>query len=91
MSVFFLTLTPPQSVTVPLQGFLNAIVYGHTREDFVHMMGTTGRFFAEEQDSSPVQVIRYSSEYGDDDDASGKEESSKLKAGFISSNSLSAD
>lgn len=24
-----------QSITVPLQGFLNAIVYGWTREDFV--------------------------------------------------------
>ncbi len=27
-----------QSVTVPLQGFLNAIVYGWTREDFVNVM-----------------------------------------------------
>lgn len=49
-----------QSVTVPLQGFLNAIIYGSTREDFVHMMGTTARFFAAETegDGSEVHVIR---------------------------------
>ena len=29
----------PQSVTAPLQGFLNALVYGWTREDFVHSGG----------------------------------------------------
>ena len=29
----------PQSVTVPLQGFLNAIVYGWTRDDFVATAG----------------------------------------------------
>ena len=27
-----------QSVTVPLQGFLNALVYGWTREDFLHVI-----------------------------------------------------
>ena len=27
-----------QSITVPLQGFLNAIVYGWTRENFLHVM-----------------------------------------------------
>ena len=31
-------LFPPQSVTVPLQGFLNAMVYGWTREDFLNVM-----------------------------------------------------
>lgn len=36
-----------QSVTVPLQGFLNAIVYGQTQEDFVHMMESTARFFSQ--------------------------------------------
>ena len=30
-----------QSVTVPLQGFLNALVYGWTREDFVYVMAGT--------------------------------------------------
>ena len=30
-----------QSVTVPLQGFINAIVYGWTREDFLASMGIT--------------------------------------------------
>ena len=29
---------PMQSVTVPLQGFLNAIVYGWTRGDFLQVM-----------------------------------------------------
>ncbi len=32
------THTHIQSVTVPLQGFLNALVYGWTREDFIHVM-----------------------------------------------------
>lgn len=27
-----------QSLIVPLQGFFNAIVYGWTREDFVHLI-----------------------------------------------------
>ena len=30
-----------QSVTVPLQGFLNAIVYGWTRGDFLFIMAAT--------------------------------------------------
>ena len=32
-----------QSITVPLQGFLNAIVYGWTREDFLYIMASTSR------------------------------------------------
>ena len=32
------TLLYTQSVTVPLQGFLNALVYGWTREDFLHVI-----------------------------------------------------
>lgn len=30
-------------MTVPLQGFLNAIVYGWTREDFLYIMASTKR------------------------------------------------
>ena len=30
-------------MTVPLQGFLNAIVYGWTREDFLYVMASTAR------------------------------------------------
>jgi hypothetical protein len=57
-----------QSATVPLQGFLNSIVYGRTRDDFVQMMGTTGQFYnrVTEEDSSRVHVIDYSSEYAGD-------------------------
>ena len=32
-----------QSITVPLQGFLNAIVYGWTREDFLYIMVSSSR------------------------------------------------
>ena len=32
------THTHTQSITVPLQGFLNALVYGWTREDFLHVI-----------------------------------------------------
>jgi len=32
-----------QSITVPLQGFLNAIVYGWTREDFLYIMAVTSK------------------------------------------------
>ena len=39
--LFFLLPTYTQSITVPLQGFLNAIVYGWTREDFLHVMTST--------------------------------------------------
>ena len=31
-----------QSLTLPLQGFFNAIVYGWTQGDFVEVVGTTG-------------------------------------------------
>lgn len=84
------TLSPLQSVTVPLQGFLNAIIYGRTREDFVHMMGTTGRFFAApvEDDSSAIHVIRYNSEYSDGDSGESSELKGK-KSGLISSESFS--
>ena len=37
----FLLHTNTQSITVPLQGFLNAIVYGWTREDFLYVMAST--------------------------------------------------
>lgn len=74
---------------MPLQGFLNAIIYGRTRDDFVQMMGTTGRFFAApEDDSSAIHVIRYNSEYGEDDD---NESSSELRVdkSILSSDSSS--
>ncbi len=43
MLVFCYSVYPPhtQSITVPLQGFLNAIVYGWTREDFLYIMAST--------------------------------------------------
>ena len=41
-----------QSITVPAQGFLNALVYGWTREDFVHTImhrrDTSGSHFSNE-------------------------------------------
>lgn len=42
-----------QSITVPLQGFLNAIVYGWTRDDFLNVMAVT-RTAEEELDYSGV-------------------------------------
>jgi len=32
-----------QSITAPLQGFLNAVVYGWTREDFLYIMAVTSK------------------------------------------------
>ena len=37
--VIFLYIFLWQSLTVPLQGFLNAIVYAWTKEDFLKVMG----------------------------------------------------
>ena len=34
-----------QSLIVPLQGFFNAIVYGWTREDFVHLVAIGNSHF----------------------------------------------
>lgn len=34
-------LTTQQSISLPLQGFFNAIVYGWTQEDFVEVVGNT--------------------------------------------------
>ena len=71
-------------MTVPLQGFLNAIVYGRTREDFVNMMGNTARFFSEEENGARVHVIRYNSSY-DDDDGDDKNYNSSREATLTSS------
>ena len=43
-SKLLLTIILFQSITVPLQGFLNSIVYGRTRDDFIDVMDSTGRF-----------------------------------------------
>ena len=53
-----------QSFLVPLQGFLNAIVYGWTREDFTQLMAIGKGHFEgwnidgteEESDTAPVAV-----------------------------------
>ena len=55
-------------MTVPLQGFLNAIIYGRTTDDFVRMMGTTARFFAQSERGGEIHVIHYSSEYEHDEE-----------------------
>ena len=41
--------SPVQSITVPSQGFMNAIVYGWTKEDFLDAMAVTDQ---EEEASS---------------------------------------
>ena len=41
ITMHFLLHMNTQSITVPLQGFLNAIVYGWTREDFLYVMAST--------------------------------------------------
>ena len=38
---FYIIFATLQAVSVTQQGFLNAIVYGWTREDFVHIMSMT--------------------------------------------------
>ena len=38
-------IVPVQSLIVPLQGFFNAIVYGWTREDFVHLVAIGNSHF----------------------------------------------
>ena len=61
--MMLLLLLPSQSVTVPLQGFLNAIVYGRTREDFVGIMNSTGHFVVKsEEEGAEIRVTHYDSE-----------------------------
>ena len=40
---FYITFGTLQAVSITQQGFLNAIVYGWTREEFVHIMAITSR------------------------------------------------
>ena len=60
---------------VPLQGFLNAVVYGRTRDDFVHMMASTARFFA--NTGSGKAEMHYAhdivSDEGDEEEGEGEE------------------
>ncbi len=42
---------PPQSVTIPVQGFLNAIVYGWTRDDFLYVMSMSRRTAGDDEET----------------------------------------
>ena len=56
-TIYVFSALPPlltQSITVPLQGFLNAIVYGWTRDDFLNIMAMTQNQAEEELDYSGV-------------------------------------
>lgn len=54
-----------QSVTVPLQGFLNAIVYGWTREDFLFIMASTASTMNRTVNTMGVTADEPSSEFED--------------------------
>lgn len=53
LSPFVMTIFTFQSITVPLQGFLNALVYGWTRQDFIysvmHRRATSGSHFSDDE------------------------------------------
>lgn len=61
-----------QSITVPLQGFLNAIVYGWTREDFLFIMAATHRH---KPLTEPPQINNIDTVYDDDEELSDLESS----------------
>lgn len=57
-----------QSATVPLQGFLNALVYGWTREDFRRvMMSSSGhkRFEPDDNDDDDSESYTQSFEHSE--------------------------
>lgn len=56
-----------QSVAVPLQGFLNAIVYGRTRIDFVRMMSSTRIFYVKTEDGSSELHMTHNSMESDEE------------------------
>ena len=58
-----------QSITVPSQGFLNAIVYGWTREDFVGLVSVNS-------DSEEAKIEASQELLGDSDCGSQSQESS---------------
>ena len=62
-----MTLSLLQSLTVPLQGFLNAIVYGWTRDDFLDVMAvdksSSSRRAEMDSDYNAVQESFQSSSY----------------------------
>ena len=67
-SVHTLTL---QSLTITQQGFLNAIVYGWTREDFLHIMAVNRRRRKKKQ---AHQERQYSSSDSEEDVVDEEEE-----------------
>ena len=60
-----------QSLTITQQGFLNAIVYGWTREDFLHIMAINAR---RKRDSTNGRLQLLSSSESEEWDGEGEED-----------------
>lgn len=48
-----------QSLTVPLQGFLNAIVYGWSREDFLYVVASTTPYGFDDHSGNDVNAVEH--------------------------------
>ena len=53
-----------QSLTVPIQGFLNAIVYGWTRDDFVYLVSLKSTQSGKELQGSMEEVLEDAGDLG---------------------------
>ena len=53
-----------QSVTLPVQGFLNAIVYGWTREDFVYLVSLKSQLSERELEESMDETLEDAEDSG---------------------------
>ena len=60
-----------QSVTITQQGFLNAIVYGWTREDFLSIMALGGR---KKYQSDVTQLVSDISDSEDEEEEAGQQD-----------------
>ena len=55
-----------QSLTVPIQGFLNAIVYGWTRDDFVYLVSLKYKQSWKQLEGSMEEVLEDAEEFVSD-------------------------
>ena len=62
--IFNCTLANMQSLTVPIQGFLNAIVYGWTRDDFVYLVSLKYKQSGKQLEGSMEEVLEDAEDLG---------------------------
>ena len=91
INIELLISTNFQSVTIGLQGFMNAIAYGWTREDFVQIITVPLTNEEVENDSNRQQNPKHELEISDTHDTCVKTRSSLIETLYNYSSSIESD